>query len=81
MPFAGFEIAIPVIELPLTYALDLTATGSALNGHIIMKLSSHYAVCYKNVMFGGPVTSHTPGLVHFKIPPPPEMGTSFMLCV
>ena len=80
MPSAGFELAIPIIELPLTYALDLTATGSTLYGSIITKLSLHYAVYYKNVMFGGPVASHAPGLVHFKIPPLNWVPVSRCVC-
>jgi len=43
-PSAGFELAIPVVELPLTYALDFTATVSAVNEPIITKLMLPYIV-------------------------------------
>ena len=54
IPSTELELAIPVIELPLNYALDLMATGSALNGPIITILSLHYAAYYNNVMCWGP---------------------------
>jgi hypothetical protein len=41
MPPVGFELTIPVIERPQTYAVDLTATGIGLLLLSVCKLTEH----------------------------------------